>query len=443
VKDIERWLAEHRIDEVEGVVSDMAGIARGKFVPAQKFCRQDGIRLPESLFIQTVTGQHADTEMLSDADQDVILRPDESAMCVVPWAAEPTAVIIHDCFFHDGAPVDIAPRHVLRKVLKRYEEKGLRPVVAPEVEFYLVKPNTDADFPLEPPIGRSGRQEGARQPFSIDALNEFDPLIETVYDYCEAMGVGVDTLIHEAGAAQIEINFLHGDPLALADQVFLFKRIVREAAVRHNVYATFMAKPMQREPGSALHLHQSVVDARTGRNIFVDEQGEDTAEFLAFIAGLQQYTPDCVLIYAPYVNSYRRFARYQSAPINLHWGVDNRSVGLRVPRSGPESRRVENRVAGADVNPYIAIATSLMSGLLGMEQGLRPSEPLVGSAYDRPYVFPRDLATAVDRLRQCTVIKEALGERFIELYAAVKETEHQAYFEVISAWEREYLLLNV
>jgi glutamine synthetase len=440
---IEAWLQSNGIDEVEGVVPDLAGIARGKFVPARQFCRQEGMRLPESMFIQTVAGTYADTDVVSDADQDIELRPDEDTIRPVPWAGEPTAIIIHDCFFHDGSPVDISPRYVLRHVLELYRKKGWLPVVAPEVEFYLVKPNTDPDFPLEPPIGRSGRPEAARQPFSIDALNEFDPFIETVYDYCEAMGVDVDTLIHEAGAAQIEINFLHGDPLARADQVFLFKRIVREAALRHNVYATFMAKPMEKEPGSALHIHQSIVDAGTGENIFSDRNGEPTAEFYGFIGGLQRYTPDLVLLYAPYVNSYRRFARHLSAPINVQWAVDNRTVGLRVPRSEPQSRRVENRVAGADVNPYLIIAASLASGLLGIEQRLRASEPIIGSAYDLPSIFPRDLTLGMERLSACKDIVPYLGERFIDVFTAVKRSEYEAHFQVISAWEREHLLLNV
>ena len=173
-------------------------------------------------------------------------------------------------------------RHVLRRVLKLYEAKGWKPLVAPELEFYLVKKNIDPDYPLEPPIGRSGRPETGRQSYGIDAVNEFDPIFEEVYDHCEAMGLDVDTLAHEAGAAQIEINFNHGDPLDLADQVLIFKRTVRETAMRHDVYATFMAKPMQNEPGSAMHLHQSVNDAKTGRNLFATKDGGNSDLFLSY-----------------------------------------------------------------------------------------------------------------------------------------------------------------
>ncbi len=335
------WLAEHKISEIEAVVPDMAGVARGKFMPASKFSGKENMRLPSSVFIQTITGEYADEKYIGSMDADLDLVPDLDTLRIVPWANEPTACVIHDCFFPDGSPVDLSPRQVLRDVLALYEARGLRPQVAPEVEFYLVKRNTDPDYPLEPPVGRSGRQESVRQPFSMDAIDEFEPLIEDIYDYCEAQQLMVDNLVHEGGTAQLEINFEHGDALALADQIFLFKRIVRETAMRHNIYATFMAKPMESEPGSSMHWHVSMLAEDSGQNIFSAAEGE-TPEFLAFIAGLQTYLSDFHVMCAPYVNSYRRLQRFMSAPINLRWGYDNRTVGLRVPRSEPADRRIEN-----------------------------------------------------------------------------------------------------
>ncbi len=186
--------------------------------------------------------------------------PDPETIRVVPWYPEPTAQVICDAFQFDGDPVGISSRHVLKRVLELYAKEGWTPIVAPELEFFLVDVNTDPDYPLIPPIGRSGRRETSRQSYGLDAVNEFDPLFEEVYDFCEAQEIDVDTLTHEAGAAQMEMNFNHGQALLLADQAFLFKRTVREAALRHKVYATFMAKPMQGEPGSSMHIHQSVVD---------------------------------------------------------------------------------------------------------------------------------------------------------------------------------------
>jgi glutamine synthetase len=328
-------------------------------------------------------------------------------------------------------------------VVDLYARRGLRPVVAPEIEFYLVKPNTDPDYPLEPPIGRSGRPEIGRQSFSIAAVNEFDDLFDDIYEFAEAQGLEIDTLIHEEGAAQMEINLLHGDAVDLADQVFMFKRTIREAALRHNMYATFMAKPMSGEPGSAMHIHQSLIDIQTGRNIFAGPEGENTADFFAFIAGHQRYMPNVMAILAPYVNSYRRLERWTAAPINVHWGYDNRTVGLRVPYSTPEARRLENRVPSSDANPYLAIAASLACGFLGLKEQLTPDDPIEGSARGLPYGLPRGLLEALELFSQCEALNDIFGKSFVSTYRAIKEAEFETFMKVISPWEREYLLLNV
>ena len=440
-KNIDTWLSERKIDEVECLVPDMAGTPRGKIVPAKKFSTEDGMRLPESLFRQTVTGEYA--EIGDDIEHDMVCLPDPTTMRVVPWATDPTAQCIHDCYDHGGKPVGTAPRYVLRRVLELYEAEGWQPIVAPEVEFFLVKPNVDPDYELEPPIGRSGRPETVRQTFSIDAVNEFDPLFEEMYDFCDAQELELDTLIHEGGAAQFEVNFIHGDPLALADQVFLFKRTMRETALRHKMYCTFMAKPMAAEPGSALHLHQSIHDRKNGRNLFASRSDKDSRVFKNHIAGLQRYLPEAIALMAPYVNSYRRFTRYYAAPINVHWGHDNRTVGLRVPVSPGKARRIENRVAGADVNPYVSIATSLACGYLGMKKKLNPTRPMEDDAYTRPFSLARDLYAAIARLKACDDLIEVLGNDFVDMFCASKEAEYETYFQVISPWEREFLLLNV
>jgi glutamine synthetase len=362
---------------------------------------------------------------------------------VVPWAAEPTAQVIHDCFYSDGRPVMMAPRHLLRHVLDLYAQRGWEPVIAPELEFYLIEPNIDADYQLKPPVGRSGRAEPGRQSYSIAAVNEFDPLFDDIYAFCEAQDIEIDTLIHEDGPAQMEINLLHGEPLDLADQAFLFKRTAREAALRHKMYATFMAKPHAKEPGSAMHIHQSIVDKKTRKNIFSNPDGTPSALFFSHIAGLQRYIPAAMSLFCSNVNSYRRMTRYLSAPINVQWGYDNRTAGLRVPMSEPEARRVENRVGGADANPYIAIAASLACGYLGMTEGLKPTEPVTGSAHDMPYSLPRSLDEALARLRDCEPLLQILGEPFVAAYTIVKQAEHEVFLQVISSWEREHLLLNV
>ncbi|MEN3276270.1 MAG: glutamine synthetase [Massilia sp.] len=446
--DMDEWLNAKRVTEIECLVPDLTGVARGKILPRVKFTEERGMRLPEAVLGMTVTGNsptHDDAydRAISSTDRDMILRADPTTITMVPWAVDPTAQVIHDCYFADGELVDFAPRTVLRRVLKLYAEKGWKPLVAPELEFYLTAKNIDPDLPLAAPIGRSGRAETSRQVYSIDAVNEFDPLFEDIYDYCDLMNLDVDTLIHEIGAGQMEINFQHGDPLGLADKVFYFKRTLREAALKHDMYATFMAKPMAGEPGSAMHVHQSVVDAKTGRNIFSDPDGSESKLFHQYIGGLQRYMPSAMAIVAPYVNSYRRIVRHTAAPINLQWGIDNRTVGFRVPVSGAQDRRIENRIIGADANPYLALAVTLACGYLGMVEGSEPSPIVEGSAYKMPVELPQGLPEALNLLRGEAALREVLGNRFIDVYSAIKELEHQEFMTVISPWEREHLLLHV
>jgi glutamine synthetase len=296
---------------------------------------------------------------------------------------------------------------------------------------------------LQPPVGRSRRPETGRASYGIEAANEFDPVFEDVYDWCEAQEIDIDTLTHEAGAGQMEINFNHGEPLALADQAFLFKRTLRQAAIKHGIYATFMAKPMEGEPGSSMHIHQSLYDAATGRNLFAGEDGPFSPFFLNYLGGLQKFLPAAMPLLAPNVNSYRRLRRYSTAPINIHWAVENRTAGLRVPESDPESRRVENRVAGADANPYLAIAATLACGYLGVVQELEPNDPIKGSAYRFVQTLPQQVPDGLRKLQQSGPLKEVLGESFVEVLLAVKQAENDAYQSVISSWEREHLLLNV
>ncbi|MBW8313223.1 MAG: glutamine synthetase family protein [Rhizobium sp.] len=443
---LKRWLKDRHITEVECLVPDITGNARGKIIPAAKFSHDYGTRLPEGIFATTVTGEYPDEydDLVSPSDSDMVLRPDPETIRMVPWATDPTAQVIHDCFTKDGRPHELAPRNVLRRVLALYEGLGLQPVIAPELEFFLVQRNTDPDFPLQPPAGRNGRPETARQSYSIDAVNEFDPILDLMYDYCEAMDLDVDTLVHESGAAQLEVNFVHADPMSRADQVFLFKRTMREAAMRHGIYATFLAKPMENEPGSSMHIHQSLHSLKTGKNVFsTGKAGAHTEVFMNYMGGLQKYVPAAMAFFGPNVNSYRRLAFGEVSPKNVQWGYDNRTCGLRVPLDTPENARVESRFAGSDVNPYLALAATLACGYLGIKEKLQPTEPLAGSAHAKGYDLPRSLEEAIAGLRACKPLRQLLGERFVRAYTAVKDKEHQTYLRVISSWEREFLLLNV
>jgi len=438
--DIQAWLKEHEIDDVEAFVPDMAGAARGKLIPAAKFGTGE-LKLPEGIFAQTISGNYV-VNKDNVEDRDMLLRPDPSTLRPVPWVTDPTASIFLDCYHKDGTAVDTSPRRVLRNVLDLYEEKGWRPVVAPEVEFYLINAHADANQEVEPPEGRLGRTETSKQPFSIDTMNDFDPFINKVYAYCKDQDIHIDTLSQEMGPAQFEINFLHGDAIALADQVFLFKRTVKEAAIANEMHATFLARPISAEAGSALHIHQSIVD-ENGTNIFSRDDGEASDLFMSYIGGLQKYMLEALLIFAPYPNSYRRFLSYYSSPVNLSWAIDNRTVGLRVPDSDPEARRIENRLAGADVNPYLALAATLACGYLGMDEGLKPDKAIEGSAYDQPFSLHPFIYEAIKAMDASEAMRRMLGDQFVTLYCAVKNDECREFQEIVTPWEREVLLLNV
>jgi glutamine synthetase len=292
-------------------------------------------------------------------------------------------------------------------------------------------------------MGRSGRPAAARQAYSMTAVDEFGPVIDDIYDFAEAQGFEIDGITQEGGAGQLEINLLHGDPIKLADEVFYFKRLIREAALRHDCFATFMAKPIADEPGSAMHIHHSVLDMETGQNLFSGPQGGETDAFFHFIGGMQKHLPNAIAVLAPYVNSYRRYVVGHAAPINLEWGRDNRTTGIRVPLSSPAARRVENRLAGMDCNPYLGIAASLACGYLGMMQEIWPEKQFKGDAYEGEGDIPRVMGDALDLFEEAKDLHEVLGPDFARVYSIVKRTEYEEFLQVISPWEREHLLLNV
>lgn len=434
-----------RVDEVECIVPDIAGTSRGKAMPSTKFDPDTELALPISLFYQTISGEYVDMEIENQwLERDVILRPDMRTASAVPWSDDPTLQVICDMFDRDGNPLPLAPRNVLRKVIDAYGAKGWQPVIAPELEFYLTKPNLDPNEAIEPPIGRTGRRGASKQVYSMAAVDEFGSVIDTIYDYAEAQGLEIDTIIQEGGAGQIEINLRHGDPLWLADQVFYFKRAIREAALKNGVYATFMAKPIKDEPGSAMHVHQSVVDAKTGQNIFSDEKGDPTDLFRWFIGGSQHYMYQVIPLLAPYVNSYRRITvDGQSAPANLEWATDNRTTGLRIPHSPPQARRLENRVIGMDCNPYIAIAASLACGFLGMQNQTDPRPEAKNEVWEAEHPLPASLREALAAFDEAKDIRAALGDEFCQLISDIKWAENEEYQREITPWERQHLLLNV
>ncbi|MGV6839235.1 MAG: glutamine synthetase family protein [Planktomarina sp.] len=437
------YLKGRTLDEVECIISDFSGVARGKAVPARKFAKGHAFYLPNSIYMQTITGEWAEAAGPEGwIEPDMTLVPDMATTTAAPWTGDWTLQVIHDAFSLDGTPVPFAPRNVLKRVVSLFTDMGLTPVVAPEMEFFLVARNVDPAQAIQPMMGRSGRPAAARRAYSISAVDEYGPVIDDIYDFAEAQGFEIDGITQEGGAGQLEINLRHGDPVKLADEVFFFKRLIREAALKHDCFATFMAKPIAEEPGSAMHIHHSFLD-KDGKNIFSGPQGGETDAFFHVIAGMQNHLPSVIAMLAPYVNSYRRYVKDHAAPINLEWARDNRTTGIRIPLSDAAGRRVENRLAGMDCNPYLGIAASLACCYLGLKDAKRPTPPYKGDAYDGDEAIPRGLHPALEIFDNATHLHDLFHPEFARVYSIIKHTEYDEFFQVISPWEREHLLLNV
>lgn len=447
---IKKWLDDNNVRDVEIQVGDFAGIARGKKLPVEKFVKALGtneLRLPDSIFGMTVDCEFISNNYITDLEEDVFLIPDFATVGLVPWCERVTAYFICDVKKANGEMLATPPRQVLKNVLALYAERNWKPVVAPEFEFTLLSGDIDPEnwqTSLEPPRGRSGRLTHDKGVMSLDGLNEFGPVFDDVRRYCTSMGLPVDGLVQEAGVGQFEFNVAHGEPLRMADHSVQFKRAMKWAAAEHDLHVSFMAKPYVDDFGNAMHVHQSVVDADSGQNLFADEDGKDTGLFHAHIAGLQKYASASMLFFAPYDNSYLRFGSHLSSPGNTHWGAENRSVGLRVPDGGRAARRIENRIAGSDTNPYLVIAASLLCGYLGMIEGSKPTEPVTGSAYNlTSNTLPQHIHAAVATLEACDVFRELLSDEFVSTYLDVKKAEIQARANVLSSWDIKYLLTNI
>lgn len=430
------------VRDIECIFPDVSGYPRGKLMPAASFAKGNELRIAQAIPMQCVTGDYSDSDIFPQTDPDVRLVPDYSTLKRVPWSSVPRYMAIHDCYELSGELCPFAPRSVLKGVMERYVARGLVPVVAPEIEFYLTAANTHPDHALAAPVTRGGRAEVGQSAFSLNMLNELAPFWDEFHAALDGLGIAGDTWIHEVGTTQYEINLMHGDPVAVADQAFLFKYAAKEIALKHGLNAVFMAKPIAGEAGSSMHLHKSVVDA-SGNNVFSNADGSPSERFLQFIGGLQAYLPDLMLIFAPFTNSYRRYVINSQAPINLQWGYDNRTAGLRIPKSGPTARRVETRIAGADANPYLAIAATLAAGLAGIEEKLTPTEPMEGNAYDHSHDLARTFIVAHDLMKASPSAKRLLGNLFVEGYLAVKELEYDSYLREICSWERRFLLPQV
>jgi glutamine synthetase len=429
------------IDEVECVTPDLNGVPRGKVMTCEGFLDGRRLQMARGVLLQCIMGGYPPARYYGSDDGDLALIPDPAQIHRLPWSHPPRAFAICDANeLGSTTSCGLSTRGLLKTVIARYAARGLAPVVATELEFFVFAPNTDPTQSFQPPLGLDGRREDGQSAFSVSTNNGLRPFFNEVYACMAALGLPRDTFMHEMGVSQFEINLLHGDPLLLADQTFLFKHLLKEVALKHGLSVVCMAKPLAHTPGSSMHIHQSVVEIDSGRNVFSDEAGQETATFRHFIAGQQVCMADFTALFAPNVNSYQRLCHPYASPNNACWSYDNRAAGLRIPASLPVARRVENRLPGADANPYLALAASLAAGLHGIENALEPSAPIQGE-----FVVPDNLSlpctlhAALERLKRSQLAKELFGAEFIEGYIASKTLELSSFQDEITPWERRVL----
>ncbi|KHL73727.1 glutamate--ammonia ligase, partial [Pseudomonas putida] len=345
-----RSLAEHLqgIDQIECVTPDLNGVPRGKVMTAEGFLEGRRLQMARGVLLQCIMGGYPPAKYYGSDDGDLALVAEPAQIHRLPWSEEGLALAICDANELDGRPSGLSTRGLLKAVIARYAALGLAPVVATELEFFVFAPNLDPVQPFLPPLGKDGRRELGHSAFSVSSNNGLRPFFQEVYQCMAALGLPRDTFMHEMGVSQFEINLLHGDPLLLADQTFLFKHLLKEVALKHGLTVVCMAKPLAHTPGSSMHIHQSLVEIATGRNVFSDDQGRPSQTFHHFIGGLQACMADFTALFAPNVNSYQRLCHPYASPNNACWSEDNRAAGLRIPASAPVARRVENRLPGAD-----------------------------------------------------------------------------------------------
>lgn len=369
-------------NSLRAAAADLNGVARGKRMPGAAADKAKGaLRMPYSALNVDIWGYDiADSPLVFETgDRDAWLRPTGRGPLPLPWL---DGAGLHPMWMFDeaGAPFPGDPRHALAATLDRFAARGLTPVVALEIEFYLSAPNGPRVTP--PPDPDTGRPVAHGEVLDLERLDAFAAFFDALYAACDAMGVPADAAISEGGPAQFEITLRHGaDALRAADDLWLFKQAVRGVARRHGLVASFMAKPMATEPGCGMHAHVSLRDGQ-GRNPFDDGGPDGTAMLGHAVAGCLSAMRDCTLIFAPHRNSYRRFAPYSHAPRHVVWGHENRTAAIRIPGGDPAARRLEHRVAGADANPYLVLAAVLGAIEAGIADAADPPAPLSGNAYD-------------------------------------------------------------
>lgn len=422
---------------------DLCANAIGKRVPAESMQSvfAQGTPVCAAMQLVDVVG-NTDDPMgygFSDGDPDAYAVPVAGTLAPVPWLAGQRSQVL--CEFVgaiDGKPLWYEPRRVLRRVLERFDTLGVRPVLALELEFYLLDPRRNAKgapCPVRSP--RSGLAEASGKVLSLDKLDEFEGVLGAIESACRAQNIPTTSMISEYGAGQFEINLLHqDDALRAADHAALLRRAVQGVSWSLGYDASFMSKPFADQSGSGMHVHVSLVDDK-GQNIFDASAADGDARLAEAVAGLQATMSESMAIFAPNINVYRRFRPDEFTPVTTDWGDNNRSVAFRIPPSDAANRRIEHRVSGAEANPYLVAAAVLAGIHHGLSEALDPGEKHGGNAgAEVADELPLDLWRALDAIRRGSILPTYLGEEYVQIYADVKQAELDAFANAIE--EREY-----
>ncbi|MDA7964274.1 glutamine synthetase family protein [Ruegeria sp.] len=405
---------------------DLNGQMRGKRVPPDYASKLDkgAVRLPFSALNVDLWGADIDGSPLvfESGDADGVLRPTDRGPVPMPWLETTTALVPMSLYDDTGTPFSGDPRHALSAVLDRYAQRGWQVIAATELEFTLL----DASGPQpQPPLHpATGRRLHGEAVLSVAEMDAFDAFFTDLYDGCAAMGIPAQTAISEAGIGQFEINLNHQNALRCADDTWLFKALTRGLARKHGFTATFMAKPYAQDAGNGMHVHFSVLDAE-GRNVFDDGGPEGTDTLRSAVAGCLAAMPASSVIFAPHGNSYDRLIPGAHAPTGASWAYENRTAAIRIPGGAPVARRIEHRVAGGDINPYLMLAAVLGAAMIGIEDGMQPPAPITGNAYEIegvPQLAP-DLPKAIAAWDSDPLIARIFAPDLIRNLAMTKRQE--------------------
>ena len=451
--ELDAFLADNpHIAYFDVLFTSMTGAPRGKRLRRHEMAAvyDYGRFLPGSILVVDVTGQDVeDTGLVwEDGDADRRARPVAGTLTPAPWLGPDVGQVMLSMYELDGAPNDLDPRHVLKRVLDRYAADGLTPVVACELEFYLLDAQRTADGGVTLPASRfTGARPSLHAVYGLPEVEDAAPFLRELWDACDEQNIPLEGVISEYAPGQLELTLKHRpDALHAADDAVLYKRTAKGVARPLGLEACFMAKPFSERAGSGMHLHMSFNDAG-GTNACASEDPQGTPMLRHAIAGMQVLLAESLAVLAPNANSYRRFKANSYAPVSATWGVNNRTVSLRIPAGPPPSRHVEHRVAGADANPYLALAVVLAAAHHGIINGLDPGPAVTGNGYAvEPRAdltpLPTNWFAAVDLFAGSEVLKDYLGERFVRMFTTVKRTEQARFFDVVTSLDYDWYLAN-